>query len=430
MATPKSDKKESSDTSFQPVMTIKHGEDPEVQEVNIAASIQKGLSAIENLKPSPENIHFIKKTPKSMTTKSTMTNEDDYTVVHTNTPCTSPSPSLRENDAIDDDNQDVIDARHKIVGWKMTPRVHFPPPNTINASSLRTASMGRVHDLPQTDAREFNPIIEPPYLHRPDRTLIVHQTKPLPLQPVKAWPGYGGNVYFQPFKAVSKPIRDRTYSSRTPVRRSRSVSSYPPEKLTTTPDLYSVSKLSSFHFSSPSFADSKITPSRFASETLAFDEIEDDISKRNRRQMAHLDKNFVLSMSGNTKFTEDWTWISGKESLGTLKIGNPLLEVRRHSNRERYNRQTVVEKVPHNFVFHSQKENDIEKTISAKIREKTNARNSKAFTKDYGLPKWVLQQFADQYYRDNRGQLQLPRLPLRVKGRKVTNENKVWKIPY
>jgi len=56
-----------------------------------------------------------------------MTNEDDYTVVHTNTPCTSPASSVRVNNILDgddgDENDDVIEVGRKLVGWKLTPRV-------------------------------------------------------------------------------------------------------------------------------------------------------------------------------------------------------------------------------------------------------------------------------------------------------------------
>ena len=66
------------------------------------------------------------KKQKSMTTKSTMTNEDDYTVAaHTNTPCTTPSESMADNNILDDEANDTIEVAHKIVGWKITPRVSF-----------------------------------------------------------------------------------------------------------------------------------------------------------------------------------------------------------------------------------------------------------------------------------------------------------------
>jgi len=53
-----------------------------------------------------------------------MTNEDDYTVAaHTNTPCTTPSESMMDNNVLDDEENDAIEVGHKIVGWKITPRV-------------------------------------------------------------------------------------------------------------------------------------------------------------------------------------------------------------------------------------------------------------------------------------------------------------------
>lgn len=60
---------------------------------------------------------------KSMTTKSTMTNEDDYTTAHTTTPCTTPTGSQNDRGILGNINDETIEVTNKIVGWKITPRV-------------------------------------------------------------------------------------------------------------------------------------------------------------------------------------------------------------------------------------------------------------------------------------------------------------------
>ena len=66
-----------------------------------------------------------------------MTNEDDYTIAHTNTPRTSPTGSILANDMMDDDANDVIEVAHKIVGWKITPRVSNYSKDVVRKSIWR-----------------------------------------------------------------------------------------------------------------------------------------------------------------------------------------------------------------------------------------------------------------------------------------------------
>ena len=66
--------------------------------------------------------------------------------------------------------------------------VEMSPANSLHASAYYSEYNERFDLIKQHfsfQQKEFTAIIEPPYIHRPDRMLIVHQTRPMPLQPVK-----------------------------------------------------------------------------------------------------------------------------------------------------------------------------------------------------------------------------------------------------
>nr|XP_018672717.1 uncharacterized protein LOC108950918 [Ciona intestinalis] len=408
-------KRESS--ASRPVVTIKHGKAPEVQEVDFATRVNdvpELYTVIGDPVVETESRKHRRKS-KSMTTKSTMTNEDDYTVVHTNTPCTSPTSSVRCDDA-----NDVMEVGHKMVGWKMTPRVHFPPPNTLNAASLRTSELKRINKKKADEVK-----IDPPFIHRPDRTFMVHQHMPLPMQPVKAWPGYGGNVYFHPVQVDMKPIRDRAYSTRSPGPRSKSVATSSHYNMSlSSPDLFSMPRYtphSRHNAMSPSLASTRRPMSQFIEVNDKQDEIEQANLIRHR-QMSRLDKKYILNLPKNTSLNEDWSWIQGSESLGSLKIGNPELDLERHSMNETFTRHTFVEKIPRNFIFHpSNGAIEPEAVRKSKLPAKLNPLAVRNYCYSHGIPEWALRQFVDKHYRNADGQLKFPTIPLRIKGKGVTD---------
>ena len=83
----------------------------------------------------------------------------------------------------------------------------------------------------------------------------------------------------------------------------------------------------------------------------------------------------------------------GLDSLGTLKLGNPLNDVKRQSTNETYTRHTIVEKVPRNFVFHTAIDRrQQEKLIQPKIDEKIRSITIRKYLKSYGIPEWALKQ--------------------------------------
>ena len=53
-----------------------------------------------------------------------MTNEDDYRIAHTTTPCTTPTESMLNPGILGDIGDDAIEVAHKIDHWKTTPRVN------------------------------------------------------------------------------------------------------------------------------------------------------------------------------------------------------------------------------------------------------------------------------------------------------------------
>ena len=101
-------------------------------------AIQESKHSNQLLEEALTSIRRLKK-QKSMTTKSTMTNEDDYTVAaHTNTPRTTPSASTIDEDLLHDVGNDAIAVGHKIVGWKITPRVSIYLVKFLTTSIKRT----------------------------------------------------------------------------------------------------------------------------------------------------------------------------------------------------------------------------------------------------------------------------------------------------
>ena len=82
------------------------------------------------------------------------------------------------------------------------------------------------------------------------------------------------------------------------------------------------------------------------------------------------------------------------DSLGTLKLGNPLNDVKRQSKNETYTRQTIVEKVPRNFIFHPPPadRNLHDKLVQPKIEEKIKSLTIRKYLRSYGIPEWALKQ--------------------------------------
>lgn len=77
-------------------------------------------------------------------------------------------------------------------------------------------------------------------------------------------------------------------------------------------------------------------------------------------------------------------FFTGRESLGSLRIGDPTKFVHRQSTKETYTRHTVVEKVPRNFVFHQ--------TETSPPKLKLNSISVRNYCRNYGIPDWVLKQ--------------------------------------
>uniref|UniRef100_H2ZCZ2 Uncharacterized protein n=1 Tax=Ciona savignyi TaxID=51511 RepID=H2ZCZ2_CIOSA len=96
--------------------------------------------------------------------------------------------------------------------------------------------------------------------------MMVHQHKPLPMQPVTAWPGYGGNVYFHPVQVDVKPIRDRSTNRSPGGNRSKSAAASSHYTMSSSsPDIFSMPRYNpnTRHVTSPSLASTRRPQSRF-----------------------------------------------------------------------------------------------------------------------------------------------------------------------
>lgn len=220
---------------------IKHGSAPEIQEVNISIRKKKGgdqkaeENVLEDGNTETETLEqpFYRRRPPSKTmttTKSTMTNDEDYQldVVKSQEDGEITSEISETDDrqrnipdtvSMNDANKEV--QQQKILAWKMTPKVHFP----ANQESLSSPSPIMDHPFISRSAAtacqtlewQYLPdqVIEPPFEHRPDKTYLIHQTPQDPsLNPLKVWPGYGGNLYFEPVRVQPKPLNARQPSER------------------------------------------------------------------------------------------------------------------------------------------------------------------------------------------------------------------------
>ncbi|XP_006822868.1 uncharacterized protein LOC100372543 [Saccoglossus kowalevskii] len=157
-----------------------------------------------------------------------------------------------------------------------------------------------------------------PYRHFPDSYFYVTQQRPLPAAPVKAWRGYHGNVYFEPLQCkrmeTAPSLRDKSYYNSVFVksRGSRSVTFSPKKEI--------------------------LNRHQYKRVTT---------KKPGSRQMAILDKTSVIQrMDENVQ--EDVRWISGLESVGSLRVGSVGSATSR-SNPDRSDKM----KICRGFVSHS-----------------------------------------------------------------------------
>ncbi|ELT89324.1 hypothetical protein CAPTEDRAFT_207198 [Capitella teleta] len=156
----------------------------------------------------------------------------------------------------------------------------------------------------------------PPGPHTP-KYFYINQKKPRPMEPLKAWRGYHGNVYFQPIhieqaqyaepnqsplpdvERCSKELRDILLRSR------RS-----PSRALTEP---AVNRSSG---NTPSMGDCPSRLSRARSSA--------SIKYQGPRQMSILDKQNVFLQSGDENLEEDLIWLMGRESTGSLCIDSQM----------------------------------------------------------------------------------------------------------
>ena len=76
------------------------------------------------------------------------------------------------------------------------------------------------------------------------------------------------------------------------------------------------------------------------------------------------------------------------ESLGSLRIGNPIYHVQRHSTNETFNRQVLTEKLPRGFVLHEPTKPK-KNTQDMKIK-KSDLSKLEKFCAAKDIPRWAL----------------------------------------
>nr|XP_039253994.1 uncharacterized protein LOC120331040 isoform X1 [Styela clava] len=448
----------------QKVITIKHGSAPEIQAVNISVKKRRSDASRQSDEVMFQGVvdmeqPFYRKRPLSKTmttTKSTMTNDDEYqTEVTKEEGQGTPVTSGMDDDLVEqiDDTTDEIhiatvkNAQHKALAWKMTPKVHFPVrEDSPLLTSLPPASIHQYQGswMAPSQAVDWNylpePVIDPPFEHRPDKSYVIHQNQPIPLNPLKVWPGYGGNLYFEPVRVETKPLNIREENGRQIARnRSRATSRFTYADQTTTPDALSDSKYMSLPPSSPYHSENR-RHFHYSPDTDALQELRSSHpgDLLFQRQMAHLDKNYVLNMKGNPKLHEDWSWIAGLESIGTLCIGDTAGTQTKKYPSKPYSRTLVVEKVPRKFVFHpgntpvgisARKPARPVPLVQVKIDTKKRNKyppNDYAYWRDQSIANWSekkkkspLKSRGVTKYKEINRRMQLPSIPIRVKGHKV-----------
>lgn len=151
----------------------------------------------------------------------------------------------------------------------------------------------------------------------------VTQEKPLPMEPLKAWRGYHGNVYFEPIQVnpLKNPLIPDTVSE-SPKDSSRTSTKQTPRRNTE-------SDKGPIKLGPESRSESRQTVKSTGSG-----------NRPSPRQMAILDKQAVISRF-NESLHEDIVWLEGQENTGSLAI-----RPRTQPNKERkkdllYNKERI-----------------------------------------------------------------------------------------
>ncbi|XP_064637437.1 uncharacterized protein LOC135493792 [Lineus longissimus] len=134
-------------------------------------------------------------------------------------------------------------------------------------------------------------VSNPPFGSPYPRYFYVHQEKPTPMPPLKAWRGYHGNVYFEPIQVNQAKVEN------------------PPEPMQPKVHSDTMSRIMMSRLSHQSNrSGNRSTSSQSASpQVLKY------------RKMAILDKNSVIERE-NPHLHEDIEWIRGQESVGSLRV--------------------------------------------------------------------------------------------------------------
>ncbi|KAL5011533.1 hypothetical protein ScPMuIL_010084 [Solemya velum] len=153
----------------------------------------------------------------------------------------------------------------------------------------------------------YNPV-ELPYGAFAPEYFYINQQKPTPMQPLKAWRGYGGNVYFEPIHIKSMNNNERAVTAFCPpIPMSRhgdkpQTSHFPSRANANTPRTERPTTNSSIN--------SRQTNASSASDTKKLPL---------KRQLVILDKRAVLTRFNNN-LKEDLVWIDSTESTGSLAV--------------------------------------------------------------------------------------------------------------
>lgn len=153
----------------------------------------------------------------------------------------------------------------------------------------------------------------------------VLQEKPVPMEPLKAWRGYNGNIYFQPINVCPLKVDNTDLRAKTSLPRQRA-----PQRVKTSKSLVLAEKENH----------QPLVESRSESRQTAKSS---NASRRSsNRQMAILDKQTVLNRL-NDSIHEDLVWLEGQESTGSLAV-RPKTYPDRTKEKERdlqYNKERI-----------------------------------------------------------------------------------------
>ncbi|KAH3831170.1 hypothetical protein DPMN_104432 [Dreissena polymorpha] len=182
---------------------------------------------------------------------------------------------------------------------------------------------------------------------QPPKYFYVTQDKPVPMEPLKAWRGYHGNIYFEPInihplKVDTEDLRAKTSIPRTSETLTLSTSSIKRQRLPLT------------------FSEKEGRPLESRSESRQTNKSSLGSRRSSQRPVVFLDKQSVLTRF-NDSLKEDLVWLEGQENTGSLAVRpksypDPNAKERERDlqyNRERIKKGSVAHKL---YVEHKSKQ--------------------------------------------------------------------------